>query len=106
MTHEEARELFPAFAASKLQGPELDGLRAHLRACAECAELAAGIGEMVSSILEGGSDLFDLHPDEKALRAFFEGFRLPGAERIEKHLRTCASCSLEVATKVHAGSAV
>jgi hypothetical protein len=105
MTHEEARELIPAFAASRLQGPALDGLRAHLSACPECAELTAGIGGMVSKILEGGSDLLDPHPDEKALRAFFEGSRLPGAERIEKHLRTCASCSLEVATKVHAGSA-
>ncbi|HEU5180961.1 MAG TPA: zf-HC2 domain-containing protein [Candidatus Polarisedimenticolia bacterium] len=100
MTHEEAQELIPAFAASKLQGSTLDGLRAHLSACGECAELASGIAGIVGTLQEGGLALLDAHPSEKELRAYFEGAStLAESGQIEKHLRTCASCSLEVSTK-------
>ena len=106
MTHEEARELIPAFAASKLQGSALEGLRAHLSACGECAELASGIAGIVSTLQAGGQALLDAHPDEKALRSYYEGTSAPAVtERIEEHLRTCAPCSLEVSTKRRAPAA-
>jgi hypothetical protein len=103
MTHDEARELIPAFAASKLRGPALDGLRAHLSACGECAEVASGIAGMVAALQEGGPALFTAHPQEKLLRSFFERATTPAeTERIEAHLKTCASCSLEVSAKQRA----
>jgi hypothetical protein len=99
VTHEEALELIPAFLTSSLEGPALERLHAHLRDCERCAEIATGIGEVVETLRENGHELLDPHPDEKALRAYFEGRSSPEAKRIERHLRTCASCSLELSTK-------
>ena len=98
MTHEEAQGLIPAYAASRLEGAELDALRAHLGGCEACSELATGIGEIAAAIASGGEGMLDPHPEESQLRAHALGRHAEGAERVRRHLESCARCSLEVAS--------
>lgn len=84
------------FRRGELSPGEVITLAAHLRACAECAELALSqigdesIAAMQSTLLDAAEDHPDLHPFVDGTLSFDE------RELVEAHLAVCADCSDEV----------
>ena len=97
MSHDELRQQIPAWAASRLDAESSRLLDDHLAACESCRELAATARELAVAVREGGEALFEPHPKELALRDHAAGTSTrEDRARIERHLRSCATCRLEV----------
>jgi len=86
----------PAYIAGRLEGDDLRRLEEHLRVCDDCGDLATTWRGIVKSLREGGEALFESHPGEMELREFSLGAAAPTHHGIQRHLESCASCTLEV----------
>jgi len=104
--HEDFQLDLPAYAASRLEGAAAKRLEDHLKGCASCREMADTLKEFAGSVREGGEALFEPHPAESKLMNYARGSASVDRDRIERHLRVCATCSLEVESwKRHADRA-
>jgi hypothetical protein len=91
--HEIVQHDLPAYAASRLEGPALGRLEAHLQFCPECREQAGRFKDLARAMQSDGEELFE-HPSEEALRNHVAG-HAADHDRITRHLDTCATCALE-----------
>jgi anti-sigma factor RsiW len=94
--HPEHRFDLPGYVAGRLDPAEREEVERHLAGCGECRDLEETIREMASAIREGGEAIFEPHPPEGVLRRIGQGEVVPDREGIERHLKLCAACELEV----------
>ncbi len=97
--HEQYRQNVAAYVAGRLGGDGARQLEAHVAECDDCAAVVESWIEIAEGFRQGGVALLESHPDTVEIRAYVAGTASSEARaRIERHLRTCASCSLEVGT--------
>ncbi len=94
--HSERRFDLPGYVAGRLGPAEREEVARHLAECGECRELEDSIREMASGIREGGEAIFEPHPPERILRRIGQGEAVPERDGIDRHLKLCATCELEV----------
>jgi anti-sigma factor RsiW len=87
--HESILAKIPALSAGRLSDPERREVEEHVSGCETCAGMLA-MGREIASLSP--------HPGVMELHRFARSPRRETAASIESHLRTCASCALEVAS--------
>lgn len=92
--HDHIDEIAPEFVTGRLDAETARHVELHLAACAECAALAATLSDLSSGFRIGGRDLLTPHPDPLVLAAYAAGNTRE--DSIDRHLRGCATCQLEV----------
>ena len=104
-------ELIPAYVAGRLDADSKREVDAYLARHPETEELTARWSAIARGLREGGENLLTEHPETSVLTRFANGEeeQEEDAQRIKiaRHVETCASCSLEVATlRGHTGAHV
>jgi hypothetical protein len=95
-SHDDMKEMLPAYGASRLAEADRRRLEAHLRECSECAGQAASSETLAEALRQAGADLISPHPEVRALSEYALGKRTAETGTIASHLASCASCELEV----------
>jgi hypothetical protein len=97
--HEQCQEDVAAYVAGRLGGEGARRLEAHVAECDDCAAVVESWLEIAEGFWQGGVALLEAHPDTAEIRAYVSGTASSDVHaRIERHLGTCAPCSLEVRT--------
>lgn len=94
--HEDLQSDIPAYAQANLGAEARARLETHMAQCQECSELVETAREILSAAVGAGSEMFDPHPEPLVLREVALRRKVAGVERLDHHLSSCASCSLEV----------
>jgi hypothetical protein len=89
------QENLAAYLAGRLEGEELGLLKAHLGECSDCRELVESLEEVVRGWKSGGPELLEPCPESETVMRVATGVLRDTDGRISRHVRTCASCSLE-----------
>ena len=88
------REMIPAYVAGRLDTESKRQVDDYLARRPETKELTARWNTIARGLREGGENLLTEHPETSVLTRFISGEE----PEIARHVETCASCSLEVAT--------
>lgn len=84
------------YATGRLDPGRARAVGEHVRGCPRCARWLEGVGRLSEVLGREGEDLLSPHPDPRALREIAERGGRPGDPDLERHLASCAVCSLQV----------
>lgn len=99
--HEQAAQVLPDYAEGALDPADADALERHVASCVECNENLSLLRRIGMEIAESGAAVFDDHPESARLVDYaLVPPQLAEADlaRIDAHVKSCPTCSREVAS--------
>ena len=99
--HEQAAQVLPDYAEGALDPADADALERHVASCVECNENLSLLRRIGMEIAESGAAVFDDHPEGTRLVDYaLVSPQLAEADlaRIDAHVKSCPTCSREVAS--------